>query len=224
MKHIAKHTLLFGAFAMLLSTMPMQAMESASPEVQQEVATKQGFFRQLNKKARNSRLNYLMKQLKIEWKPFIKCVEKGEKDCLKQAQTISAIIKSILALVLVGTAIGIGVTAKRRLGRRAPASQYTSNDQRLITAVNRYVNPRTTAQAFNELNRILVPRTFEIFKIEGGAESPALQAMVAGFTSAGLRQALNTLKTKGYDTDLPFYKNIQTLLNESEKAVIGELD
>ncbi len=148
MKHIAKHTLLFGAFAMLLSTMPMQAMESAPADVQAEVEAKRGFFRQLNEKVRNSRLNYLMKQLKTEWKPFIKCVEKGEKDCLKQAQTISAIIKSILALVLVGTTIGIGAAVKRRLGRRkAPAAPdaptaLSAKGQALIEITKQYVeNP-----------------------------------------------------------------------------------
>ena len=140
MKHIAKQIVLFGAFAMLLSTMPMQAMEEAPADVQAEVKAKRGFFRQLSEKAKNSRLNYLMKQLKIEWKPFIKCVEKGEKDCLKQAQTISAIIKSILALVLVGTTIAIGAAIKRGLGRRTPATKlYTDADSKLISAAQNYM-------------------------------------------------------------------------------------
>ena len=116
MKHIAKHTLLFGAFAMLLSTMPMQAMQEASAGVQQEVATKQGFFGRWTERAKNLRMKNLIKELNRAWKPFIACVEKGKEDCGKRAKVVRNIITSILALVAIA-GVGVGVAAaKRHLG------------------------------------------------------------------------------------------------------------
>ncbi len=136
MKHIAKHTLLFGAFAMLLSTMPMQAMESASPEVQQEVATKQGFFGRWTDRAKNLRMKNLIRELNRAWKPFIACVEKGKEDCGKRAKVVRNIITSILALVAVVGITAAGVAIKRRLGQGAPASTSTP----LVQAVKDYIS------------------------------------------------------------------------------------
>ncbi len=126
MKHIAKHTLLFGAFAMLLSTMPMQAMEEAPADVQAEVGTKQGFFGRWTERAKNLRMKNLIKELNRAWKPFIACVEKGKEDCGKRAKVVRNIITSILALVAIA-GVGVGVAAiKRHIGRRAPRRYKTS--------------------------------------------------------------------------------------------------
>ena len=124
MKNIAKQTLLLGALA-LLSSMPMQAMESAPADVQQEVTTKRGFFTGWTEKARNLRLRNSMKELDVAWKPFIKCVTKGDKDCSAESRTIRRILGSILALVGVGTAIAI----RRRLTRKTSAVTEEPSDE-----------------------------------------------------------------------------------------------
>lgn len=111
MKHISKTALLFGALAMLVSTVPIQAMEEVEAveveatmpaDIQQEVAAKKGFFTRWTAKARSMRLDGLRKELDKHWKKFMACVKKGEGCPRTLIATISGILASIIALVTVG--------------------------------------------------------------------------------------------------------------------------
>ena len=123
MKHISKKVLLFGALSMLISSVPMQAMENAPADVQKEVAQKQGFFSRWTQKAKQARLKTLMKELDQNWKPFIKCIVKGGDSCPKKlVWTIRGLLASIIALVAIkavqagvaGDYVGAREYAKKR--------------------------------------------------------------------------------------------------------------
>ncbi len=136
MKNIAKQTVLFGALA-LLSSISLQAMESAPVDVQEEVAVKQGFFRGLTKDAREFKLKNLMKELDAGWKPFMRCITKGGKDCSAEARTVRRLLASIIALVGVGVLIARGRRTARWLGigqrEAAPAAAATETGE--VTSV-----------------------------------------------------------------------------------------
>jgi len=112
MMKIAKQALLFGAFAMLFSTVPMQAMETVEEDVmvtqdvpadvQAEVTTKRGFFAGWDKDAINERLKNAMDELDKLWKKFMKCI-KGDEGCPRSlVWAIRGTILTILALVMKG--------------------------------------------------------------------------------------------------------------------------
>ena len=198
MKHIAKHTLLFGAFAMLLSTMPVQAMQEAPADVQQEVTTKKGFFGRWTERAKNLRMRNLIKELNRAWKPFIACVEKGKEDCGKRAKVVRNIITSILALVAVVGITAAGVAIKRHIGRGTPAPRYTDADRKLVAAAKAFINispSRHDKQATSDLMRYV-----------GVIVDTAPETTAASFSVNGLKNAATILK-KGY-----FYDQIQKLL------------
>lgn len=204
MKNIAKHTLLFGAFA-LLSSMPLQAMEGAPADVQREVKTKQGFFARLTAPARKLKLKHSMRELTKAWNPFITCVEKGHKDCSKQAQTVRAIIKTILALVVVGGVAAAVAGVKRSFGRgRKPA--YTVDENLLITRARLHKESR-----FNEARQRALETSLGIIRDGEGQimEQPTKGAagpIAYALSEAALREAADILQ-KGY-----YYKRVQELL------------
>ena len=106
MKQISKNVLLFGALALLISTVPVQAMEQAPADVQKEVAIKRSFFSKWSDKAKSMRLEALMKELDKHMKLFMKCV-KADKGCPRSlVWTIRGILLTITALVVVGSVIG----------------------------------------------------------------------------------------------------------------------
>lgn len=121
MKFITKQILLFGAFAMLLSTVPMQAIENAPANVQAEVSTKRGFFAGWSRDAINNRLKNAMNELDKLWKKYMKCI-KGDKGCSRSlVWSIRGITLTILALVTIGGRVGIS--------RRRAAKQQTERER-----------------------------------------------------------------------------------------------
>ena len=107
MKHISKKVLLFGALSMLISSVPMQAMENAPADVQKEVAQKQGFFSRWTQKAKSMRLSALMKELNSHWKTFIKATKGDEGPSRKLVWTIRGLLTAIIALVAIQTIGGV---------------------------------------------------------------------------------------------------------------------
>ena len=118
MKFIAKQTLLFGAFAMLVSTVPMQAMHDAPANVQAEVSTKRGFFAGWGRDAINQRLKNAISELDKQWKKYMKCM-KGDQGCPRSlVWAIRGITLTILALVTTAGGV-IGIKHRREAAARA---------------------------------------------------------------------------------------------------------
>jgi len=205
MKHIAKHTLLFGAFAMLLSTMPMQAMEEAPADVQQEVGTKKGFFGRWTERAKNLRMKNLIRELNRAWKPFIACVEKGKEDCSQRAKVVRNIITSILALVVI-TGVGIGAAKARDVwqrgfkprkpveGREAVygklESSLTPKGQELMQLTERYIN--------DPINQ----------------KKPIMDHLYKTSDKAALESALKRLEVEGFDRTSEVYRKLVTKIGK----------
>ena len=102
MKHtFAKKALLMGAAAMLLSTVPVQAMDTVRG-IRDEVAQKTGFFARWSKDALQKRLDASMNFLNKQWRGFMKCV-KGEGCTKGQIAAITGTLTTVLAIV---TALG----------------------------------------------------------------------------------------------------------------------
>ncbi len=126
MKQISKNALLFGALALLISTVPVQAMEQAPADVQKEVAIKRNFFSKWSDKAKSMRLEALMKELNKHWKQFMKCV-KNDEGCPKSlVWTIRGILATIIALVAikgVKAGVGLGYAGARGYAEKYPRSK-----------------------------------------------------------------------------------------------------
>ncbi len=131
MKHISKKVLLFGALTMLMSSAPMQAMEDAPTDVQEELAKKQGHFARLTQKAKTSRLRSLKKEVNTHVNRFLKCVETKEGCPRALAWTIRGLVISMMALLAlrvmgVGAHVGARGYATTRLpvtGRPLPGAR-----------------------------------------------------------------------------------------------------
>lgn len=154
-KHIVKHTLLFGIFA-LLSSMPLQAITSTPAGVKKKVETKKGLFAGWTKNALNLRMKNAMKELDTVWKPFMKCVTIGGKDCGKETRTVRRILGTILAIVAVGGAAALG--QRLRQGKKAPepVETWTPPFAKEETVEEELTAPGTVAEKKGRLDQSLI--------------------------------------------------------------------
>ncbi len=105
----AKKALLMGATAMLLSTIPVQAMDTART-MQKEVMEKTQHFAQWSKDALQKRLTTSKNFLNRQWKDFMRCTKEKGGCTPGQKRAIKGTIGTILAII---GALTIGVTYKK---------------------------------------------------------------------------------------------------------------
>lgn len=190
MKYLAKQISLLGAFALLLSVVPAQAMGQAPADVQQEVTAKRRWFSGFTKEALDKRLKNAREELDHAWKPFIKCLTKGE-DCTQKARTIRHILGTIIALVGV---LGVTWVGTKLAGRGA----LTAQDKRLIQAAQAYDTAKEGTISAMEL----------------------LLEKLSQYSSNALIQARDILQNKNAELANKITQYIQSLGKEAEYGTL----
>ena len=199
MNRIAKHTLLFGAFAMLLSTVPVQALD-APADVQAEVKTKRRFFAGWTKDARTERMKNARKELDKAFKPFIACVTKGKEDCGPRAKVVRNIVITILALVGVTGAAAVSTMARDVWQRGFRPKKPTNGEEAVYGELETFLSPQ--GQELIRLTALYVENPVFYTK--------AMQDQIYKTSEkAAIEEAFKRLQAAGFDDTSSIYQRLK---------------
>ena len=147
MKHtFAKKALLMGAAVMLLSTVPVHAMDTVRG-IRDEVAQKTGFFARWSKDALQKRLDASMNFLNKQWRGFMKCV-KGEGCTKGQTAAIIGTLTTVSAIVTALGALTYGALVQEKIitGRGAVPYEKTKEAAQAVRAQYEETKPFVTKE------------------------------------------------------------------------------
>lgn len=171
MKTVAKHTLLFGAFTMLLSTLPLQAavaeeetfiteempvIEPAKPapkqglwpRIRNQITIRQHWLAGLTDKEKDMELKRNIKAMDRAFDLFMQCKEKGKKPCVEQANAVRFYVIRILALVGLA-AVTTGTSWLKKKFKQEKVSE------KLIDPIKDYLN-KPTLKKYNAIAALLL--------------------------------------------------------------------